>query len=134
MMNQRCTTLDQKENEEYQKVSIGGTTMFNIDKTETRRNMEWAAHKKSNDLNIMYHHQAMKRSDKDTLQEAMRRNMEHYLHEEQQSKWQEWTVWGSLFATRCFGWQRMKENKWNTTMDTVTYANQLQKISRRKRR
>ena len=40
MMNQRCTTLDQKENEEYQKVSIGGKTMFNIDKTETRRNME----------------------------------------------------------------------------------------------
>jgi len=31
MMNQRCTTLDQKENEEYQKTSIGGTTMFNID-------------------------------------------------------------------------------------------------------
>ena len=31
MMNQRCTTLDQKGNEEYQKTSIGGTTMFNID-------------------------------------------------------------------------------------------------------
>jgi hypothetical protein len=31
MMNQRCTTVDQKGNEEYQKTSIGDTTIFNID-------------------------------------------------------------------------------------------------------
>ncbi len=31
-----------------------------------------------NDLNTMYNHQVMKRSDKDTLKQAMSRNMEHF--------------------------------------------------------
>jgi hypothetical protein len=38
--------------------------------------MEWEAYKVPNDLNTKYLYQTMNQPDKDTLQEAMRRNME----------------------------------------------------------